>query len=267
MPNESTKTGQPLNENPSEDPGQNRSDQERLAAEQRIEKQRVEEQRLVHREEHQKERQQKNHSGGGRFITILIVFVLGIAATLFFLRLASTGGALSNIASLILDRTLSYNTSAPSVIDKIQRLQRIETVSYSVDTVVEGKHTNTVLPDLLFGDRILLVVHGQAIAGVDLSKLKPENVHVNGRSVTIDLPPSELFQARIDNTKTRVYARTTGMLVQADPNLEGDTRAVAEDQIRQAAINDGILDTARQNAQSSVQTMLSGIGFTQVTVK
>jgi len=79
--NESTKTEQPTNENPDGNSSQIRSNQDRL----------TEEQRLVHREEHLREHQQKSSGIGGRFISILIVFVLGIAATLFFLRLALGG--------------------------------------------------------------------------------------------------------------------------------------------------------------------------------
>ena len=155
----------------------------------------------------------------------------------------------------------------PDVVSQIQRLNKLETVSYSVDTVVEGKHTNSVLPDLLFGDRLLLVVHGQVIAGVDLSQLKPDSVHVSGHSVTLDLPPSQIFTTRIDSGKTRVFARTTGVLTQADPNLESDTRTTAETQILQSATADGILDTARNNARNDMESLLRGLGFTQVTVR
>jgi hypothetical protein len=180
---------------------------------------------------------------------------------------ADSTGVLRRVSALLMGGNTTFNTSAPDVISQIQRLNRLETVSYSVDTVVEGKHTNMVLPDLLFGDRLLLVVHGRVIAGVDLSQLKPESVHVDGRSVTVDLPTSQIFTTAIDNGKTRVYARTTGLLVQADPNLETDTRKTAENQILQAATSDGILDTARANARASMESLLRGLGFQQVTVR
>jgi hypothetical protein len=198
---------------------------------------------------------------------LLLFFVLGIGGTVMLLRHAfSSTGPLARLANFVVGSRTTF-TSAPDVVNQIQRLNRLETVSYSVDTVVEGKHTNAVLPDLLFGDRLLLVVHGQVVAGVDLSKLKPEAVQVNGRSVTIDLPASQIFTTRIDSAKTKVFARTTGLLVEADPNLETDTRTTAEQQILQAATNDGILDTARANARGSMESLLRGLGFEQVTVR
>ena len=203
---------------------------------------------------------------GSIFLAVLLFFVLGVAGAVVLLRHAGTSGVAGQLASFLLSGHDSF-TSAPDVVSQIQRLNRLETVSYSVDTVVEGKHTNAVLPDLLFGDRLLLVVHGQVIAGVDLSQLRPESVKVDGRAVTVDLPASQVFTTRIDSGKTRVFARTTGLLTPADPNLESDTRAIAETQILQAATKDGILDTARGNARNSMESLLRGLGFTQVTVR
>jgi len=151
-------------------------------------------------------------------------------------------------------------------VQKIQRLNRLETVVYSIDTVVEGSKSGTVLPDLLVGDRILLVVHGQSIAGIDLSRLHPEDVRISGQSIHVTLPASQLFVTTLDNQKTRVYLRSTGLLVPADQNLESDTRAKAEQQLQQTALADGILDTARKNARATVTTLLYSLGFTQVDV-
>ncbi|SEC39140.1 DUF4230 domain-containing protein [Terriglobus roseus] len=204
---------------------------------------------------------------GAILIGLLLFFALGTAGAVWLLRQAGTDGAAGRIAGFLMSGRESFNTSAPDVVNQIQRLNRLETVSYSVDTVVEGKRTNAVLPDLLFGDRLLLVVHGQVVAGVDLSKLKPESVQVSGRSVTIELPASQIFTTKIDSTKTKVFARTTGLLVQADPNLESDTRSTAETQILQAATADGILDTARSNARGSMESLLRGLGFETVTVR
>ncbi len=197
---------------------------------------------------------------------LLLFFVIGMAGAIWLLRHTGSTGITGELANLLMGRREVLHTSAPDVIRQIQRLNRLETVSYSVDTVVEGKHTNTVLPDLLFGDRLILVVHGQVIAGVDLSQLRPDAVQVNGRTVILDLPPSQIFTTRIDSAKTRVFARTTGVLTQADPNLESDTRETAENQILQAATNDGILDAARTNARASMESLLRGLGFQQVTV-
>jgi hypothetical protein len=191
-----------------------------------------------------------------------LALALGAASLLLFIRHA-TGG----LASTLIGRTLGFDTSLPVVVEKIQRLQRLETVVYSLDTVVEGDKTSAVLPDFLFGDRLLLVVHGQSVAGIDLGKLTPQNVQLSGSSIHVQLPAAEIFSTALDNAHTRVYSRSTGFFVQADQNLETETRQKAEQQLQQAALDDGILDAAHKNAVATVTTLLNGLGFAQVDVK
>ena len=198
---------------------------------------------------------------------VLLAVLLGGAAALLFVRHAVTTGS-SRLAALLTGRTEHFDMSVPVVVEQIQRLSRLETVVYSLDTVVEGDRSVPVLPDLLAGDRILLVVHGQSIAGIDLSKLKPEDVKIDQgtRSIHLTLPPSQLFITSLDNQHTRVYSRTTGLLVPEDRNLESDTRAKAQQQLQQAALQDGILDAARKNARATVTALLYSLGFQQVEV-
>lgn len=206
----------------------------------------------------------RSHSGA--FTAFILALLLGAAGMVLFLRHATTG-VLSRVATAISGRTSpTFDTSVPSIVQKIQRLDRLETVVYSLDTVVEGSKSSAVLPDLLGGDRILLIVHGQSIAGIDLSKLRPEDVRISGQSIRVTLPASELFVTTIDNQHTRVYARSTGLLTSADQNLESETRAHAQDQLQKDALSDGILDAARKNACATITTLLYGLGFQHVEV-
>lgn len=205
----------------------------------------------------------------GFFLSFVFALLLGAVALTLFLRHATTG-YMAHLADRITDRSTTFDTSVPAVVQRIQRLNRLETVVYSLDTIVEGSKSSAVLPDLLAGDRILLVVHGQALAGIDLSKLKPEDIRItetNGtRKIHVTLPASQLFATTLDNQHTRVYARSTGILVPVDQNLESETRARAEQQLQQTALSDGILDAARKNAQATVATLLYSLGFQQVDV-
>src|SRR5271154_3532312 len=213
--------------------------------------------------------QYNTRRGSGTLILILFSLILGAAAIVVFLRQA-TSGIMARAATAITGRTTTFDVSVPAVVQKIQRLNRLETVVYSIDTIVEGSKSSPVLPDLLAGDRILLVVHGQSIAGIDLPQLKPEDVQITesggARSIHVTLPASQLFVTNLDNQHTRVYARSTGLLVPVDQNLESDTRAKAEQQLQQAALADGILDTTRKNARATVTTLLYSLGFHQVDV-
>ena len=176
-------------------------------------------------------------------------------------------GLLSRFAAYVTGRGTSIDITSPAVVDKIRQLSRLETVVYSLDKIVSGSRENAYIPDFLVGDKLLLVAHGEVIAGVDLSQIQPGDVSVRGDRVTVRLPAAQVLTTRIDNGRTRIYSRATGLLVPADPNLESEVRLAAEQQIRQAALSDGVLEKAGDNARASVSALLYGLGFHEVDVK
>jgi hypothetical protein len=207
--------------------------------------------------------------GSGTFFGVLLALVLGAVALGVFVHHARSGVA-GKLAALITGRPLTI-VSAPDVVEKVQQLNRLETVVYSLDTVVEGDESNPVLPDALAGDKLLMIVHGQTIAGIDMSKLQPDSVQITegpqGRSIRLTLPPSQVFTTTLDEQKSRVYARDTGLFVKADPTLETQVRQKAQNQLQQAALSDGILDAATKNARATVTAMLEGLGFEHVEIR
>jgi len=193
---------------------------------------------------------------------LLLGLVAGGAAITVFLH-AAKRGVWDRIASAVSGRMLRIDTSQPTVVMQIRRLSRLESVAYTMDKMVSGDREGRILPAFLTGDRILLEVHGEAIAGVDLDQLGPADVRVTGRTVEVHLPPAQIFTVALDDQKTHVYSRTTGLLVPVDPSLEGEVRARAVDNLRQSALAAGILPRAQQNACATVTKLLLGLGFEQ----
>src|SRR6202044_569167 len=152
----------------------------------------------------------------GLFLGILCVGSMG------WLMLSRNSGRslLSHMWTSLTGRTLSIDVSQPTVVDRIQRLQRLDTVVYTMDKLVTGAKESSILPDFLAGDRLLMMVHGEVVAGIDFSNLKPGDVKVEGKQVRLHLPVSQVFSTRIDSARTRVYSRQTGLLGPTDPNLE-----------------------------------------------
>src|SRR5580704_11262073 len=202
------------------------------------------------------------------FLALIIGLSLGVlcVGSIGWLMLSRDSGRalLSHWWSAVTGRTLSIDVSQPTVVDRIQRLQRLETVVYTMDKLVTGAKENPIFPDFLAGDRLLMMVHGEVVAGVDFSSLKPGGVRVNGREVDLRLPASQVFSTRLDSAKTRVYSRQTGLLVPTDPNLETEVRQDAERGLQAAALADGILQTAQQNAASTITSLLQGLGFEKI---
>jgi hypothetical protein len=201
------------------------------------------------------------------FPALILGIVLGLLVALLAVPAVArhVGTSMRNRISLaFLGRHDAIDISQPTVIASIQRLARLESVVYTMDKVVEGDRTSQYLPDILTGDKLLMVVHGQVVAGVDLSQVQAGNVLIDGRSVIVTVPPAELLSVSLDNSKTRVYSRITGLLVPADPNLESEVREKAEADLRQSALDSGILTTAEGNARATLTTLLHSLGFQQI---
>jgi hypothetical protein len=109
-----------------------------------------------------------------------------------------------------------------------------------------------------------LLAQGQVVAGVDFSQLHLTDVSLDRKTIRVRLPAAEVFFTRLDSQNTRVYSRETGLLVPVDPMLETEVRQQAEQQLHDAALQDGILNTAQQNAHTTLTGLLKGLGFENV---
>jgi hypothetical protein len=200
----------------------------------------------------------------------LLGILLGAVLTIVLLGAVvwlSTGLGLLHLLGAWRGGQTQINVDQPTVVHQIQQLQRLETVSYTMDKIISGEHANPYLPKFLAGDRLLLVVHGEVVGGINLAELQPSDVQIQGQKVSIHLPTAEIFSTRIDSARSKVYSRDTGLFSSPDPNLESEVREEAERQLQQAALQDGILKTASENARSTISGMLQGFGFHEVNMR
>lgn len=167
------------------------------------------------------------------------------------------------VPNIFANPTVTIDSSQPTVLEEVRSLSKLETVHYQLDKVVTGKSSGP-LPDFLTSDKILLVAHGEVVAGVDLSKITSDDIKVVSNTVSIKLPQAEVLYSKLDNDKTYVYDRQTGIFSRPDPNLETQIRQAAEQDILNTAVEDGIIAQASTNAQDVLRTLLNGLGYKSV---
>lgn len=190
-----------------------------------------------------------------RFLLIGTVFLLALSLVIFLAsRFVNPFGA-------------TINTSRTAVIKEMRSLSRLETATFTIEKVIDaGSIGGNIFQQFLFGDKILLIAHGQVIAGFDLSQISENDVTVSGSSVSLKLPPPQILVATLDNTQTKVYDRRRGLL-NSNEDLESQVRSAAEVSIRQAACEADILGQARENGWKQLTTLLSALGFETITVE
>jgi len=145
-------------------------------------------------------------------------------------------------------------------ITEVRSLARLETIQYSIEKVISAELGQGTF-GFLFGDKLLFVAHGTVIAGIDMAKVLPEDLRLENGVLYVKLPPPEVFIATLDNDKSYVYDRETGALRKPATELETTARQAAEQEIRKAAEEDGILELAQQNAETYLAKFFAALGY------
>ncbi|HSY49594.1 MAG TPA: DUF4230 domain-containing protein [Thermoanaerobaculia bacterium] len=152
-----------------------------------------------------------------------------------------------------------------TLVTRVRELNRLETASMRVVSVNTIRQSYDLIPNALAGDELTLYAAGDVIAGVDLSILKPDDVHREpDGTIVVRLPPPQLLVSRIDNRASHVIDRRTGVFRRADIGMEGRARQYAEQNIRNEAVRKGILPLAQQNAEARVAELLHTLGAVKV---
>lgn len=177
--------------------------------------------------------------------------------------LSDANHAMQTQVSNLMNPTPTVIADPITIINDVNALARLETIQYSIEKVITAETGQGTL-GFLFGDRLLFVAHGVVIAGIDMEKIGPESMQLEGDILYVTLPSAEVFIATLDNDKSYVYDREVGALTQGDQNLETTARQVAEEEIRKAAEEDGILDLAQQNAENYLEKFFNALGYDNV---
>ena len=182
-----------------------------------------------------------------RLIILGLVLAIGAGVALFVallwvpLPLSSAPPRIQNTATML---------------KQVQTLSQLVTVKYVLEKVV-------ILEDIKwYGEnRVLLVAHGVVKAGVDLQEIKPEDVRVDDKKVVVKLPPARITDVYLDDKKTRVVDRTTGLLRAFDKDLEQSARRQAVEDLSISARFNGINGDAEERARLQLTNLFHQLGL------
>jgi len=182
-----------------------------------------------------------------RLIILGLVLAIGAGVALFVallwvpLPLSSAPPRIQNTATML---------------KQVQTLSELVTVKYVLEKVV-------ILEDIKwYGEnRVLLVAHGVVKAGVDLQEIKPEDVRVDDKKVLVKLPPARITDVYLDDKKTRVVDRTTGLLRAFDKDLEQSARRQAVEDLSISARFNGINSDAEERARLQLTNLFHQLGL------
>ena len=169
------------------------------------------------------------------------------------------------------------------VVTQIQQLNRLQTVAFSVDTIITSERAGSWMKLWQDEQKALFIAKGRVQAGIDLSALTPEMVQVVQPTeqleaaddsttpmsimpqITITIPPSEIFAVYLDDIE--IYDWQTGVfgMMQVDPKILEQAQSMAKSEVLERACRGEVMTVALENAQTQLQQLFSLTGAT-VTV-
>jgi len=136
------------------------------------------------------------------------------------------------------------------VLQEITSLGKLELVRYNFKDIVEQQITKQWLPDA----KAILIVQGEAVGCVDLTQMDIADINAEQDTLVIHLPEPEICYFKIDHDRSKVYNTEYAFMEEAQ--LVQEAYKQAERQIRQSALDMGILEQTRENARKMLTPIL-----------
>lgn len=146
------------------------------------------------------------------------------------------------------------------VLQQVEELGQLEVVKYNIRDVIEYKKLRKWLPN----SKTALIVVGEVVACVDLTKIEKEDIVVIGDSVSIMLPVPEVCHFKVDHSRSRVYDMQYGLWESS--TLVDEAYREAEQQLYKQAWEMGIATESRQSAVKILTPLMHALGFKKVRI-
>jgi hypothetical protein len=205
---------------------------------------------------------------------VLPVIAIAMAGVMVLVGLGVLAGIRGLVASIPTPGDIAavfepepYEQIGPVVVTSLRNLADLTTVETVQYTLIE-KGTDAGWLSWARGDTIRLFAVAKIGAGVDLSKVTVRDVTVDSSGVVeIDVPKPTIQYVAPDNEATQVLDRNMGLLTKGDPQLESETRVLADTVLLQNALDAGILYDAELNARRVITDFLLSLGYRDVIVR
>lgn len=150
---------------------------------------------------------------------------------------------------------------------EIRNIGELSTTEYTVGKIV--KLDDEAQEWYKIGDRkILIHCKAKIKAGIDLSKLKEDDIKVIGTTITITLPPATITSFTMDPNLIRTEMESvTGLRSNFTQKEKNAFLKQGEESIKKDILETGILKDANNNAEAFLKDYYTQMGFEKVEVK
>lgn len=156
-----------------------------------------------------------------------------------------------------------------TVVKSLHDLARLETTSLHVEKVIDVRDHQKKLYGLVdTEDSLLFIASGEVVIGVDLARLRDEDVRFDEATKTaaIVLPEPEVLSTRFDEMHSYVHSRKTGTLAERNEQLEALARREATTAFEAAGRQKEVSARAKEQAERQIRSLATAWGAKNVIV-
>ena len=159
-------------------------------------------------------------------------------------------------------------TPTPLPVPDWRATGKLTSIEYINTIVIERARPKTGIGVVIPGqDRIVLQVVGNIHAGIDLNKIKPENVRINGKSIRLTLPHAEIISVELMPESSRVYESNQTLIFSDYQGLEIEAMTEARQKLQDnSAHNQKMLEMAETLARLQLTELLRSLGYEQIDI-
>lgn len=164
------------------------------------------------------------------------------------------------LISLSLKKQANEIISHSILLQNIEDIGRLEVVRYNIKDIIEYKKVREWLPNA----KTLLMVSGEIIVCIDLTKIGADDIQTYGDSISLTLPEPEICHTAIKHSDSKVYNLEFGLWESEE--IMDQAYRYAERQLELEAQKLNIRDKSRENAANLLAPVLRSMGFKYITV-
>ena len=146
------------------------------------------------------------------------------------------------------------------IVQSIEDIGRLEVIRYNVRDIVEYKKIREWLPNA----KTLLMVSGEIVVCIDLSKIASNDIRTSGDSIYLTLPEPEICHTKIKHSESKVYNLEFGLWESEE--IMDEAYRYAEKQLEIEALKLNIRDKSRENTANLLTPILHSMGFKYVAI-
>ncbi|MCA9912179.1 MAG: DUF4230 domain-containing protein [Anaerolineae bacterium] len=199
------------------------------------------------------------------------VLIFALVAGLLLAAGQTVGGLIGNVSDFFKLPELAIFAEGAGVripedvyippVERLQALSQLTTTRFNYSHIVTSEVEMPGILSGLYGQGLAYVAVGHINAGIDVGQLDSEDVIYDAERnlLTVILPAPVLQDCFLDESQSYVVTRSTGIFAQPSIQLESAARRFAIEQYRDMALEDGILEEARDQSVQVMEEFLSSI--------